>query len=170
MKLNLKRFAQEPGAVLPFDFELDLAQVEWYGLRPFTRPVHVEGRVRNMAGAMLLSARLSTVLSLVCDRCAKSFEREKTVEYETLLAFELANGESDDIVLLDRDGELDLDGLMTEVFLLEMDTKNLCSEDCRGLCPGCGADLNREPCRCKKEIDPRLAKLAQLLERQEDQA
>ena len=72
--------------------------------------------------------------------------------------------------LLDKDGELDLDGLMTEVFLLEMDTKNLCSEDCRGLCPGCGVDLNHEPCRCKKEIDPRLAKLAQLLEKQEDQA
>ena len=78
--------------------------------------------------------------------------------------------ESGDIVLLDKSGELDLDGLMTEVFLLEMDTKNLCSEDCRGLCPGCGVDLNHEPCRCKKEIDPRLAKLAQLLEKQEDQA
>ena len=170
MKLNLKRFAQEPGAVLPFDYELDLSQVEWCGFRPFTQPVHVEGRVRNMAGALTLSAELSGLLSLVCDRCAQPFEREKTVEYETLLAFELANGESDDIVLLDKSGELDLDGLMTEVFLLEMDTKNLCSEDCRGLCPGCGADLNREPCRCKKEIDPRLAKLAQLLEKQEDNA
>ena len=57
-----------------------------------------------------------------------------------------------------------VDELMQEVFLLEMDMKNLCSEDCKGLCSGCGADLNREPCRCKKEIDPRLAKLAQLLE------
>ena len=164
MKLNLKRLAQEPGAVLPFDLELDLSQVEWNGRRPFAHGIHVMGRVRNMAGAMLLEARLSGVLSLVCDRCAQPFEREKTVEYETLLAFELANGESDDIVLLDKDGELDLDGLMREVFLLEMDTKNLCSEDCKGLCSGCGADLNREPCRCKKEIDPRLAKLAQLLE------
>ena len=164
MKLNLKRFAQEPGAVLPFDFELDLSQVEWNGQRPFAHNLRITGRVRNMAGAMVLNAKLSSVLSLVCDRCAKSFEREKTVEYETLLAFELANGESDDIVLLDGDGELDLDGLMKEVFLLEMDTKNLCSEDCKGLCSGCGADLNREPCRCKKEIDPRLAKLAQLLE------
>ena len=86
------------------------------------------------------------------------------MEYETLLAIELANGESDDIVELNQDGELELDELMREVFLLEMDTKNLCSEDCKGLCPGCGADLNREPCRCKKEIDPRWAKLAQLLE------
>ena len=164
MKLNLKRIAREPGAVLPFDFALDLSPVEWNGQRPFAGIVHITGRVRNMAGAMLLSAKLSSVLSLVCDRCARPFEREKTVEYETLLAEQLANGESDDIVLLDGDGELDLDGLMEEVFLLEMDTKNLCSEDCKGLCSGCGADLNREPCRCKKEIDPRLAKLAQLLE------
>lgn len=166
MKLDLKRFAQEPGAVLPFSLELDLSQVEWNGLRPFAHGIHVEGRVRNMAGAMLLNAQLSGVLSLVCDRCAKPFEREKTVEYETLLALELANEESDDIVLLDKDGMLELDELMQEVFLLEMDTKNLCSEDCKGLCSGCGADLNREPCRCKKEIDPRLAKLAQLLEDQ----
>ena len=168
MKLDLTHIAREPGAVLPFEFELDLSPVEWNGQQPFARAVHITGRVRNMAGAMVLTAKLSSVLSLACDRCARPFEREKTVEYETLLAFELANGESDDIVLLDGDGGLDLDGLMEEVFLLDMDTKNLCSEDCRGLCPGCGADLNRGSCRCKKEIDPRLAKLAQLLENRED--
>ena len=164
MKLNLKRFAQEPGAVLPFDFQLDLSDEEWNGQLPFTHGIHVKGKVRNMAGAMLLNVQLNAVLSLVCDRCAQPFEREKTVEYETLIASELENEESDDIVLLDPDGVLELGKLMQEVFLLEMDTKNLCSEDCKGLCSGCGADLNHETCRCKKEIDPRLAKLAQLLE------
>ena len=167
MKLDLKPLAQQPGAVLPFALQVDLSDLEWYGARPAAQPVRVEGQVQNRAGALELKARLDTVLSLACDRCAKPFEREKTVEYETLLAFELANGESDDIILLDEDGELELDGLMREVFLLEMDTKNLCSEDCKGLCPGCGVDLNVEPCRCKKEIDPRLAVLAQLLEREE---
>ena len=167
MKLDLKPLAQQPGEVLPFELCVDLSDTEWNGARPFVQPVHVEGQVRNRAGALELKARLDTVLSLTCDRCAKPFEREKTVEYETLLAFELANGESGDIVLLDKSGELDLDGLMTEVFLLEMDTKNLCSEDCRGLCPGCGVDLNVEACRCKKEIDPRWAKLSQLLEQKE---
>ncbi len=160
----MKPFAQQPGAVLPFEFQLDLSGTEWNGARPFTRPIQVRGEVRNRAGAMELDARLDTVLSLTCDRCAKPFEREKTVEYETLLAFELANGENDDIVLLNQDGELELDELMREVFLLEMDTKNLCSQDCKGLCPGCGADLNVEPCRCRKELDPRWAKLARLLE------
>ena len=167
MKLDLKPLAQQPGGALPFALQADLSDVEWNGTRPFVQPVRVEGQVRNRAGALELKARLDTVLSLVCDRCAKPFQREKTVEYETLLAFELENGEDGDIVLLDADGTLELDELMQEEFLLEMDTKNLCSEDCKGLCPGCGADLNRESCRCKKEIDPRLAKLAQLLEDRE---
>ena len=169
MKLNLKRLAREPGAVLPFDYELSISDAEWNGQRPFAQGVRITGKVRNMAGAMLLNVRLSTVLSLVCDRCAQPFPKEKTVDYETLLAFELANEDSGDIVLLNGEGELELDELMQEVFLLEMDTKNLCSEDCRGLCSGCGADLNHELCRCKKEIDPRLAKLAQLLENREDE-
>lgn len=169
MKLDLKQFAQEPGAVLPFSFQMDLSGVEWNGARPFTQPIQAEGRVRNMAGALMLSARLTAELSLSCDRCAKPFVRGKTVDYETLLALELANGEDGDIVLLDPDGALELDELLQEVFLLEMDTKNLCSEDCRGICPGCGADLNHESCRCKREIDPRLAKLAQLLEQEDDE-
>ncbi len=167
MKLDLKPLAQQPGGVLPFALQMDLSDVEWSGTKPFAQPVHVEGQVRNRAGALELKARLDTVLSLICDRCAKPFQREKAVEYETLLAFELANGESDDIVELSQDGELELDELMLEVFLLEMDTKNLCSQDCKGLCPGCGADLNTEQCRCKREIDPRWAKLAQLLEPEE---
>ena len=44
-----------------------------------------------------------------------------------------------------------------------MDSKLLCSEDCQGLCPRCGADLNEGPCQCKPEIDPRLAVLQQFL-------
>ena len=96
MKLDLKPLAQQPGEVLPFELCVDLSDTEWNGARPFVQPVHVEGQVRNRAGALELKARLDTVLSLTCDRCAKPFEREKTVEYETLLAFELANGESGD--------------------------------------------------------------------------
>lgn len=164
MKLDLKQVAREPGASLPFDFELDMSRFEWNGERPVSGPVHVEGRVRNMAGALVLNAKLSARLSLVCDRCTKPFSREKTAEYETLLSDQLENGENDEIVLLDKDMQLDLDELMGDVFILDLDTKNLCSEDCRGICPGCGVDLNEGTCRCKKEIDPRLAKLAQLLE------
>ena len=81
-----------------------------------------------------------------------------------MLAEELEDEDSDDILLLE-DGAVDLGDLARTVFILEMDTKTLCSEDCKGICPGCGVDLNQGTCTCKKEVDPRLAVLAKLLDK-----
>ena len=81
-----------------------------------------------------------------------------------MLAEELEDEENDDILLLE-DGCVDLGELARTVFILEMDTKTLCSESCKGICPGCGVDLNQGSCTCKKEVDPRLAVLAKLLDR-----
>ena len=84
---------------------------------------------------------------------------------DSLVAQELEDEENDEILLLEGT-ELDLDQVVTEAFVLAMDTKNLCSDDCKGLCAGCGANLNVEPCRCRPEVDPRLAALAQLLDKE----
>lgn len=164
MKLDLKSIVQVPGASLSFERQLDLTDWEWNGAKPVTQPVTVCGTVRNMAGALILNATMKTNLSLCCDRCGKPFTQDKEASYETLLATELEDEENDDIILLEDD-QLELDELMTDVFLLSLDTKNLCKEDCQGLCAGCGADLNTEPCRCKKEVDPRLADLAKFFEK-----
>jgi uncharacterized protein len=50
------------------------------------------------------------------------------------------------------------------VFVLNMDSRLICSEDCKGVCPRCGKDLNQGSCSCEKEVDPRLAALKQLLD------
>ncbi len=164
MKLDLKSIVQVPGASVSFERQLDLTDWEWSGAKPVEQPVAVCGTVRNMAGALVLSATMKTRLSLRCDRCTKPFTQDKEVSYETLLATELEDEENDEIILLEDD-QLELDELMTDVFLLSLDTKNLCKEDCQGICPGCGADLNEEPCRCRKEVDPRLAGLAKFFEK-----
>lgn len=166
MRLDLKNIILTPGASLPFSFSMDLSDLEWNGEKPVTRPVDAEGTVRNMAGALLLSCRLSTVLDLTCDRCTKAFSQEKVVSYETLLATELEQEDSDDIVLLEN-GELDALELLRDVFILNMDSKHLCSEDCKGLCPGCGVDMNVAKCRCQRVVDPRLAGLAKFFERED---
>ena len=106
---------------------------------------------------------VSTTLDAVCDRCGKEFLQEKAVSYSCILAEELQNEEDDEILLLE-DGKVDVGELAREAFILDMDTKTLCSEDCKGLCPRCGADLNLGSCTCKKDVDPRLAVLAKLLE------
>lgn len=165
MKLDLRKIVQVPGGKVDFDFPLDLSSFPWDGPSPLREPVTVKGTVRNMAGALVLEAELTAELFLTCDRCTRPFVRNKSMKYETLLASEVEDEDNDDIVLLDENDQLELDELMTDVFVLGLDTKNLCKEDCRGLCPGCGADLNTGPCRCKKETDPRLAGLAKFFDR-----
>ena len=164
MLLNVKPILHNPGKRLDFQFELDLSDMEFSGRYPISRPVAVSGEVRNTAGILELSLNARSTLDAVCDRCGKAFVQEKDVLFACMLAEELQNEDNDEIVLLE-DGMVDVGDLARTAFILDMDTKTLCSEDCKGLCPRCGADLNLGPCSCKKETDPRLAALAKLLEK-----
>ena len=142
MRLDLRDVILVPDAEKSFQCQVDLSDLEFYGRKPIVRPV----------------------LAQVCDRCGKEFSREKVVALDMLLADELEQEDSEDEIFLLDGNELDLDELVTTAFVLAMDTKNLCSEDCKGLCAKCGADLNLGPCGCRPEVDPRLAALAQLLD------
>lgn len=164
MLLNVKPILHTPGKRLDFQFELDLSDMEFSGRYPISRPVAVSGEVRNTAGILELTLNAQTTLDAVCDRCGREFMRKKDVPFACMLAEELQNEDNDEIVLLE-DGMVDVGDLARTAFILDMDTKTLCSEDCKGLCPRCGADLNLGPCSCKKETDPRLAALAKLLEK-----
>ena len=163
MLLNVKPILHTPGKRMDFQFSMDLSDLEFAGRYPVTQPVEVTGQVRNTADVLELELTARTTLDAVCDRCGKAFPQEKEVTYQCLLAEELQNEDNDEIVLLE-DGQADVGELARTAFILGMDSKTLCSEDCKGLCPRCGADLNLGPCSCKKEVDPRLAVLAKLLE------
>ena len=75
------------------------------------------------------------------------------------------SGEENDEYLVVPDGLVNLDELVYADVVLELPSKNVCSEDCRGLCECCGANLNHGACGCKKpSVDPRLSALQDLLE------
>lgn len=166
MRLDLRDVILVPDAEKSFQCQVDLSDLEFYGRKPIVRPVLAQGRVVNHAGALVLNGTARSELDLVCDRCGKKFSREKVVSLDVLLATELEQEDSEDEIFLLDGNELDLDELVTTAFVLAMDTKNLCSEDCKGLCAKCGADLNLGPCGCRPEVDPRLAALAQLLDKE----
>ena len=163
MRLDLRDIIHMPDARKDFQFQLDLSRMDFYGSNPIVHPVLAQGCVTNHAGALVLEGTASSTLELTCDRCGKAFSREKVVKLDSLVAQELEDEENDNILLLEG-SELDLDEAVTTAFVLAMDTKNLCSDDCKGLCAKCGADLNLGPCGCRPEVDPRLAALAQLLD------
>ena len=163
MLLDVKPILRDPGTRLPFRFTMDLSDLEFSGRHPVSHEVTVEGEAYSSADVLHLDLTARTTLDTVCDRCGKAFAQDKEVPYSCMLAQELQDEDNDEIVLLEQD-KVDVGELARTAFILGMDTKTLCSEDCKGLCPRCGADLNLGPCSCKKEQDPRLAVLAKLLE------
>lgn len=165
MRLDLKEIIHVPGASRDFSCTLDLSQMEFFGERPFQAPVEVSGAVRNMAGALVLSGSARSTVESRCDRCLKPITLKVDIPVETLLAEELEDEENDEIVLLEN-GQVDLDTLFTTACILGWEGKHLCREDCAGLCPKCGKDLNDGPCGCGKELDPRFAVLAKLLDKE----
>ena len=163
MIIDVRPVLHTPGKRESFQFSMDLHDLDFFGRRPVSRPVEVRGEIRNSADVLTLSLTAETVLDAVCDRCGKAFSQDKRVEFTCMLAEELQDEENDEIVLLEN-GKVDAGDLARTAFILDMDTKTLCSKDCKGLCPRCGANLNDGPCGCKREADPRLAALAALLE------
>ena len=121
-----------------------------YGDIDFTEPVMVKGLVKNMAGYMLLSAFVKVRYTTACARCAEPVCSELEISFEKDIASGDVSRENDDYI--------------EEQLMLEMPSKTLCREDCLGLCPKCGKNLNEGPCTCEKhETDPRLAVLKTLL-------
>lgn len=163
MGLNLHDVLACPGSRLSFRHRLETDRLDFPSVLAYLEGPEGEGVIRNEAGALTLTGRIRARLRCVCDRCASVFETERDIPLDVPLARELQDEENPDYFLLEGD-ELDLDDLLETAFILGMDGRFLCREDCRGLCPRCGANLNDGPCSCKPETDPRLAVLEQLLD------
>ena len=166
MLLGLSNIIDCPGASVSFSTSLDFRDLCFGSSYPVQEPVLASGVVRNTAGVLVLEGKLTTRLHGVCDRCAKEFQREVEFPISAVLVTELADEENEDEWVFPLEGDsADLDDIVRTVFVLNLDSKLLCKEDCKGLCPRCGKNLNDGPCNCRKELDPRFAALEQLLEK-----
>lgn len=163
MLIELNNIFNNDGSCVQLNYQMSLTDYELNGVFPFQSPVCVVGSVANKAGIVTLKAEASFTYSGNCDRCAEPFCRDYRVKMEHTLALHLENEENDAFLLVEN-GVLDVDELALSDILLALPTKMLCEEDCKGLCPFCGQNLNQSHCNCKKPVDPRLEALMQLLE------
>lgn len=164
MKLDLRDIIEIPGASLPFACELDMNRLEFPSVIRYLSAPRASGIVKNTAGLLTLTGELKAEMVCVCDRCMSEYECSKTLPLDVTLAADAEDDEETDVFPLDGDF-LDLDDLLETCFILDMESKHLCREDCAGLCDRCGANLNLGPCGCKAKTNPRLAVLEQLLDK-----
>ena len=163
MRLDLRELINIPGKSISFSYDLDLGNMAFPSVKEIKRPLAVEGTVYNEAGVVRLKAEVSCDLICICDRCASEFCKTKQLDVEAVFADEIVNEDNVDIFLLDGNFA-DIDEVIINAFVLSMESKFLCRDDCKGLCPQCGKNLNEGPCSCKSDVDPRLAVLEQLLD------
>lgn len=165
MLMECKQLFDIVGEQIDIDYQLDLSEYQLFSEKPFCTPVTVKGVAENRAEIVSLNMECSFEMQLHCDRCLKQFERKFHYCFSHTLVRELSteNDDMDDYIVVE-DNRLDVDELVLSDILLSLPTKILCDEDCKGLCPSCGKDLNISSCECKKkQVDPRLEKLGELL-------
>lgn len=142
--------------------------------------VHVVGSFDSIVDGLVFTGRISAPVSTECTRCLKPINRDWTVDVTTFFPYDAPNGndarngkgevdiiagedESEDVYLLSGDGAFaDLEALIRDTLAESLPLQPLCREDCRGLCPQCGADLNEDPDHHHEVVDDRFAALAAL--------
>ncbi len=163
MIIDLKKIFVNEDSSLPLSYALDLSDVEYMGTYPLKKPVILKGSIENKASLIRFEAEISYDFDAPCDRCGDDTVKKHTVVVQKSLASSI-EGDDSDTILLVPDMKLDLDEFLYSEVIMSLPMKHVCSEMCKGICHKCGKNLNQGKCNCvEKEIDPRLAVLADLL-------
>ncbi len=141
------RFAEQPAALNAV--LADTSNVA--GVR-FESPVEVDAEMYRHGSDVYLAGKLGSEVTAACCRCAEEFSTSVDRSFKFLLvqaAAANAEGLEDDRGLDHYDGdEIDVGPLVLEQALLALEAAPVCAPDCKGLCVGCGANLNSEDCSC----------------------
>jgi uncharacterized protein len=169
MKVDLLSVTGEP---LSFRFRLepDEIDLDTEGVR-ITGPIDVAGELSNNSAKTDVKGSIAAPLEVDCTRCLTPVKRDLDIVFQVDFVDKEMFPESKETHLensdLDTDviegNELDLTEIAREQILLNLPEQELCKEDCRGICPTCGKDLNEGECRCgEDDVDPRWAALKDL--------
>lgn len=161
MKINVSGILRRAGATLKVDEKIKIDSIDYKGdLIPVNSPVDVSAVITNTEGNLLITGKIKADLTLKCSRCLESFNYLFENDFEEELS---NNDDSEDAIHFEGE-TIDITDIVVNNILLYLPISTLCSEDCKGLCPKCGVNLNINPCDCKEEnLDPRLAVLKGLL-------
>lgn len=156
--------------------KMDTGELDFQIVEPVDMELTLEKMKREVLGRGTISARVKPQ----CCRCLQDFEidLDTKVHVRFISRDKLDSDLPED--LADKDLNvfyhdpkfIDIDELIRENLILALPFKLLCQEDCKGLCPQCGANLNKTTCDCPpiETGDPRMAQLKKLLDPQEQES
>lgn len=154
-----------------YDFTVNLPQIIVGQEKvAFNGPIKVVADATFTQKDVLVEGKITAKAQVICHCCLEQFTLDietplverfvTTAQYSLLTEKEQQDGD----VNWYQNGQINLEPLIEQALYLALPMRAVCKENCQGLCPRCGCNLNLNKCECKdEEIDPRLAVLQQLL-------
>lgn len=165
MRLFLSRLKESAGYAIDFDFNenIKFVQINHEDIF-FIEPVRIQGSVENMGNRIFeVHGVIKTAAEYPCFRCLTMTRVDLNLDFSLKFSDIPVDSQEDEIIAFSGD-EIEITPYILDEIMLNWPGQILCKPDCRGICPHCGADLNKTTCSCKQEdIDPRLAALQSFL-------
>ncbi|MGI6119579.1 MAG: YceD family protein [Desulfosporosinus sp.] len=165
MKVNVAQVRFRKGESVRFELLEETPSFEWETESlSFQAPIHVQLQVNNTDKAMLVQGNIQTELKATCARCLETYIYPISFSFQDEWVFRTQATEEqlETALLLDQD-EVDITERIYEQIVLVLPMKFICSAECQGLCPICGANRNLTACHCvKDDINPWFAALSNL--------
>ena len=157
MRLDLEDLCLRGGQRHECTYSIDIAPVTFGGADyQVVVADGVDVSVERIAGGYLVRLHLTAKVFGPCSRCLKEARLEVVAEEEEFVPTAAAGWAESDVSAFVEGMLVDLAGLSREALVLAMPDRALCSVECKGLCPQCGADLNEVECACEplEESEP----------------
>jgi len=166
MILELKKFEIFPVRIDLVDTEVH-KNVEMVGINSIDKTM-LGLDIQKSDEEYYCQGQLEAEVSLECARCLEPIKQKLTNETDFIVSPFNQDGnmtaDDEDRVYYDSELRADLWEIVRQTVILAVSMKPLCRDDCRGLCPQCGTNLNEKKCRCNvRTVDPRLEPLKKLL-------
>jgi len=163
MKINIQNLEHD---LLEIDEEVELNFLDQALLAYYPNKADVHVALDKFGKDYRLKVHIATIARYVCDRCLGPYAHKfKAVQSQIYQIGGTPMQDQDQIKYLPANTiEIDITPLLREMFILEHPIKMLCKNECKGICPHCGANLNTEACRCGSQpVDLRWEKLRKLI-------
>lgn len=170
MQINISSIKNEVGASKHAELDETFNPIEFDGEDvKFKEPVRISLDITNAGDFFNVQGTVSTVIELNCGRCLENFNYVLEFDFNE----DYYPVKEENKLLEDEEGipftgeEINLEPEIKANIQLSIPMRQVCSEECQGLCTHCGVNLNKKQCGCKDDnVDPRMAVLQDLFKKE----
>lgn len=161
MKINVEDIKENLGEFKELSFKEQIEDLKFQGRDiKVVKPAQMEFQVFNTDDSFLVTGSIELELNVACSRCLERFNLPVSIDLEEEV-------DKEEVELIDNQAMIDITKEIDDSIMLAIPMQPVCDEDCAGLCPSCGQNLNEADCDCfMHTVDPRLAKLEKLLDKE----